>query len=77
MLKTKLRPRRSAEKVLSFFAQKRIVATQSLPQGMRKEQETPFGKVFPLRLSLYDCVAFLLYHFFVVLSINYAQYKVK
>ena len=49
MLKTKLRPRRSAEKVLSFFAQKRIVATQSLPQGMRKERETPFGKAFPSR----------------------------
>ena len=56
MLKTKLRPRRSAEKVLSFFAQKRIVATQSLPQGMRKERETPFGKAFPSRAFFYTIV---------------------
>ena len=64
MLKTKLRPRRSAEKVLSFFAQKRIVATQSLPQGMRKERETPFGKAFPSRAFFIRlCSIFILTHF--------------
>ena len=55
MLKTKLRPRRSAEKVLSFFAQKRIVATQSLLQGMRKEGNT-FWQSISCGISFYTIV---------------------
>ena len=41
-----------------------IVATQSLPQGMRKERETPFGKVFPSRAFFIRlCSIFILTHF--------------
>jgi hypothetical protein len=53
--KQKLRPRRSAEKVLSFFALSRYVATQSLPQGMRKEGNT-FWQSISCGISFYTIV---------------------
>ena len=48
-IKQNCAPEGAQEKCFPSPAFSRLMAARSLPQGMRKETETPFGKAFPAR----------------------------